>query len=842
MKNALERQNISNAFAIQRAVFPFLMPQIPSLTNSEAYIPSFHSVQSAHLTSATCDVCVAAPTGQGKTLAFAVPLIHSIENRVRPGLRAIVVLPTKDLAMQVFNVFSELISSINFYNSKHSTRTASPLLVSGLIGNIPSFEEDEIIKSHGRTWTHNPDIMIATPGRLVEFMSRVEEGGDSTLKKVFGCVETLVLDEADKILAHPVVGWVQTLKRLDGIRNMRGGLRGASRDFPVDQAKTEHDSEQPQQKTTTEIQSMERQRHASASSSALYNQTTGLRKWLFSATLAHSADLLASINLHRPLFIMTSASKMEAEMDKKIDSVLIDGEDKNNVEDQQQNFTLPKELKQQYAVSVDNDSKIALTAWVILRRWMQMENVNSLTEQPAHMRETKTKPSRVVVFCATKETSHRLSRILQLLLSLNPLQVAKFVDGWSLKNLDGDLEMPKEGDVTFGGGEEEGGAEQSWERFEEEDEFFDEDDEEAVARRKRKKKEEKEKRKIVNKEKNQKNALIQSEVHVRQNALLEGLRSDLGRSLALLMFFYKYYNSTNNKDASTNIQSNIWDFSADLSQQTRAAILKKFKTVHRGILICSDVAARGLDIDHLDLVVNYDLPSNTRRYVHRAGRTARAGQEGGAMSIVTPKEIGHLKRLLSTVNGGFASLKRQMTPKRATEDIVRLTDGCLTLLKEVLTLEDRGVVDRSVCVSAEDVIEKANKEAKNSKTGSVLSLDKIFRWKLWGLKFEYKPSIVNEIEANEEIEFDEPLTDAQAPVPEEEQNDEEETKKDEQTVEKREFSMESAVAAAVEEEKETEHDEVQDAENAQRLQEKKEKRKKEKEDARKKKRKRDDDY
>ena len=54
--------------------------------------------------------------------------------------------------------------------------------------------------------------------------------------------------------------------------------------------------------------------------------------------------------------------------------------------------------------------------------------------------------------------------------------------------------------------------------------------------------------------------------------------------------------------------------------------LNKFKKKDRPILVCTDVASRGLDIPHVDMVLNYDVPTHSKDYVHRVGRTARAGK------------------------------------------------------------------------------------------------------------------------------------------------------------------------------------------------------------------------
>ncbi|KAL1609906.1 ribosomal RNA processing protein [Paraconiothyrium brasiliense] len=76
-----------------------------------------------------------------------------------------------------------------------------------------------------------------------------------------------------------------------------------------------------------------------------------------------------------------------------------------------------------------------------------------------------------------------------------------------------------------------------------------------------------------------------------------------------------------------------------LSQSSRLGALQKFKSRSRDILVATDVAARGLDIPSVDLVINLDLPPDSKTYVHRVGRTARAGKSGKAISFVTQYDV-----------------------------------------------------------------------------------------------------------------------------------------------------------------------------------------------------------
>ncbi|WP_270170112.1 DEAD/DEAH box helicase [Paenibacillus sp. SYP-B4298] len=80
----------------------------------------------------------------------------------------------------------------------------------------------------------------------------------------------------------------------------------------------------------------------------------------------------------------------------------------------------------------------------------------------------------------------------------------------------------------------------------------------------------------------------------------------------------------------------------DLSQNQRDNVMRKFRDGSIDVLVATDVAARGLDVSGVSHVINFDLPQDPESYVHRIGRTGRAGKEGTAWSFVTPREIDHL--------------------------------------------------------------------------------------------------------------------------------------------------------------------------------------------------------
>ena len=83
----------------------------------------------------------------------------------------------------------------------------------------------------------------------------------------------------------------------------------------------------------------------------------------------------------------------------------------------------------------------------------------------------------------------------------------------------------------------------------------------------------------------------------------------------------------------------------DMPQKLRELTVDKLKSGRLDVLIATDVAARGLDVSRISHVINYDIPTDTESYVHRIGRTARAGREGDAILFVSPRE----KRMLNSI-------------------------------------------------------------------------------------------------------------------------------------------------------------------------------------------------
>lgn len=102
----------------------------------------------------------------------------------------------------------------------------------------------------------------------------------------------------------------------------------------------------------------------------------------------------------------------------------------------------------------------------------------------------------------------------------------------------------------------------------------------------------------------------------------------------------------------------------DMKQTQRDRVMAKFRKGSIDILVATDVAARGLDISEIDCVFNYDVPQDVEYYIHRIGRTARAGRAGTSISFVAPKEIYKLREIQR-----FAKVKITRIPIPSTSDV-----------------------------------------------------------------------------------------------------------------------------------------------------------------------------
>jgi ATP-dependent RNA helicase DeaD len=95
----------------------------------------------------------------------------------------------------------------------------------------------------------------------------------------------------------------------------------------------------------------------------------------------------------------------------------------------------------------------------------------------------------------------------------------------------------------------------------------------------------------------------------------------------------------------------------DLSQQQRDKVMKRYRERSLQLLIATDVAARGIDVNDVTHVINYSLPDEIENYTHRSGRTARAGKTGVSISIINGKELGKIRQIEKTIGKRFTKIE-----------------------------------------------------------------------------------------------------------------------------------------------------------------------------------------
>lgn len=132
----------------------------------------------------------------------------------------------------------------------------------------------------------------------------------------------------------------------------------------------------------------------------------------------------------------------------------------------------------------------------------------------------------------------------------------------------------------------------------------------------------------------------------------------------------------------------------DMSQVQRMKTLKKFKDGALKFLVATDVAARGINVEGVTHVINYELPQDIESYVHRIGRTGRAGREGTAYSIITPREFGYLRQIRNTTKSDIV--------KKSVPTVQEIYNNKFTtMVDEVSSIIDAKGYDKFVDVAKE---------------------------------------------------------------------------------------------------------------------------------------------
>ncbi len=146
----------------------------------------------------------------------------------------------------------------------------------------------------------------------------------------------------------------------------------------------------------------------------------------------------------------------------------------------------------------------------------------------------------------------------------------------------------------------------------------------------------------------------------------------------------------------------------DLSQQQRDIVMKKFRDGVITLLVATDVAARGLDVDDLTHVINYGLPDDTAVYTHRSGRTGRAGKTGVSIAIIHSREKGKLREIERIIGKKFER-KEVPTPEHIIEkQLYNLADRLerVEVNEEEINRYLPGVIKKLSWLSTEDLLKR----------------------------------------------------------------------------------------------------------------------------------------
>ncbi|KAL4224478.1 ATP-dependent RNA helicase ddx51 [Mactra antiquata] len=453
----LQENGITYFFPVQKQVIPALLESSLTgfLTGRAGYRP--------------CDICVSAPTGSGKTLAFVLPIVQALRTRVTCEVRALAVLPVKDLAAQVYKVFQTYCKGTN-------------LKVGLLTGQKPFTAEQHTLVRKRLVGYHSMyDIIVATPGRLVDHINQTDGFNLSHLRY-------LVIDEADRVMDEVKQDWLlQVETAVYKYRSKPGHLAVSS----------------------------------------CINMEMPLQKLLYSATLSQNPEKLQQLNLFQPK-LFTSVVKA-------------------------QNRSVIKQASKTKSISETNAAKSDADSGVVTHDSDHEEDKKEDTES---METEETKPTKSGDYVGKYATPTSLSEyVIETTSSQKPLILLHLLHHLKFRNI-----------ICF------------------------------------------------------------------TNSV------DTTHRLFLLI---KLFGDIKVKELSSSVHV-----------KTRNDMIKKFMSGKIDILICSDAMARGMDIENVNYVVSYDPPAYIQTYIHRIGRTARAGKQGSAFTLLEDKEFFHFKKMVKDAGKG----------------------------------------------------------------------------------------------------------------------------------------------------------------------------------------------
>eukprot|EP00978_Attheya_sp_CCMP212_P017740 scaffold47753_cov58-Attheya_sp.AAC.8 len=564
----LKRDGYEHFFPIQSLV-------IPDVIASERH---------AHLRAR--DVCVSAPTGSGKSLAFVLPVLNSLSKRVVRRLRALVVLPSRDLALQVYKVFNSYsegsdlriglaIGQTDFEAEQKAVvlgpRSSSHLGNEQMAKHRHAFNPHKVIAALDAfpgTTDVSPlsilkggrsavDVLVATPGRLMDHL-------DKTPGFTLQHLRFLVIDEADRLVNQSYQNWIGRVIEATTSTATTEYIGSGSVPNVPSSGPPMPPLELAPDGTSFVIDPITWRREGNNAGDGGFNRNFSneatsvtrpvqLRKLLYSATLTKDPQKLASLGL-------VNAKHFDAHHLAINDKSNDGGNDSSytNHLTSHQRYSVPDSLSE-FKVECTAEQK-PLVLLALLLELKQRESNNQEGENPTN--------GIVVVFTSSVDSTHRLARLLQLL--------------W--------------------------GA------------------------------------------------------------------AGYGPTAA------------------------IAEFSSALNHKQRSRLLKKCNDrssdsgENISVVVCSDGMSRGMDLPSVSAVINYDVPAYAKTYVHRCGRTARAGRKGIAISVLKGGQVGQFLKMRQLIDNP-KRIQPMGVQKHLVSGAIPMYQACVQALRQVMDAENDGEID-----------------------------------------------------------------------------------------------------------------------------------------------------
>ncbi|XP_013167130.1 PREDICTED: probable ATP-dependent RNA helicase CG8611 isoform X2 [Papilio xuthus] len=583
------------------------------------------------------DVLIRSQTGSGKTLAYALPIIEGLQ-AIRPkinrhdGIRVIVVVPTRELAVQTYELFVKLVKPFIW-------------IVPGLLSGGQKRKAEKARLRKGLS------ILVGTPGRINDHLRHTHSFNFAKT----GC---LVLDEADRLLdmgyekdVAAIVKAIEDHKKAatyDPIALMRQSVnKNISNDEKsVENASTENTEENQVKHHLTEV-----------------FLSKNRQTILLSATLTKAVENLAGITMQDPVFVDTSEGKvLVADSLKHIGDLNKIDDNVNNKKDkiksdpispQKPNLAATQKVENNLTNSLNNIEirRVAFSGINIEDQPKDVKDEKASSKTATKRKHESDSDSDYEYFKVQKELEAKKPKKVEEVKEIEPIKKDNvFEEAVKSAVVDDELVLPATVNQKFlivpmklrlvtlcslivehCYLDKKCGKMIVFMATTEMVDYHSELLETVLTgnEAKVKKKEDKNKKTKTKKQKKNDKGDDQDSSESSDNSDSE---------------FEMEYEAPD-EGGLVPIDLDVFSLHGSMPHERRMEVFKQFRAAKRGLLICTDVAARGLDVPRVDLVLQYCAPASATDYVHRVGRTGRAAQVGAAILMLLPSEAEFVRHL-----------------------------------------------------------------------------------------------------------------------------------------------------------------------------------------------------